>query len=339
MARVNDRDGGAALPWPVLLSVLLGVLLVGLALGRGLAADMKLGDANPWFVALVLAPAAGALVALFHPAALPALRALGPRRAALAAAALVLWTFVLPAPTRFDPYWAALLALWAAAPILALRVEPDPGRLTWLGLLVWLVWWIPLDLRWFKPLYAGPGDAYAATALVVGVLAAATFGAFARPGPLELQPPRARDLGAGAATFVAFGLIALPVGFLTGFLKLTEAKYGPVGALLHGLAIALTIALPEELFFRGVLDTGIRPLFRRAWPSLVASSLAFGLMHWNNVEGLKKQLAYLVLATVAGVFYGLAYRRWGLWAAVTAHTLVDLTRHAFLKGRDLVGPM
>ena len=44
-----------------------------------------------------------------------------------------------------------IVVLASTASLLALRLDRDPGRLTWLGLVVWLLWWLPLDLRWARP--------------------------------------------------------------------------------------------------------------------------------------------------------------------------------------------
>ncbi len=327
-ATAEDPGPQATPPW----AFLAVALIASAALALGLAGELD-RNAPPWRVALGLAPAFAAVLALFHRGVIGALRALGHRRVAAIAAGLVVWTFLVPA-SRFDPYWAVLLALWAAAPILALRHEPDPGRLTALGLLAWLVWWIPFDLRWFKDLWLGPGGAsYAATSLLVTALAGATFGALSRQGGPELRAPTGRDVGVGLGALVAFGLVAIPVGLGLGFLKTSAPSLDAGKALLVGFGLAFTVALPEELFFRGVLDAGLRSWFRREWASLAVSSVAFGLMHWNNRDDLKAQLAYLLLASVAGVFYGLAYRRGGLWAAVITHTLVDLAWQVFLRGK------
>jgi uncharacterized protein len=97
-----------------------------------------------------------------------------------------------------------------------------------------------------------------------------------------------------------------------------------------GLAVLLfTVALPEELYFRAILDAGLR---RRLGPvaSLLLSSVLFGLMHWNNRSRLEDQLEYLLLATIAGLFYGLTFRKAGLWAAVLCHALVDVVWKAVL---------
>lgn len=348
----GEHDEGPRPSWAFLAVALLAAVVLTVAVVNTLGPkDLGLGpevagtgdEAHRVRLRLVLtlAPALGLLLAAFHPPVLAALRALEPRRAAALVAGLAVWTFLAPA-TRFDPYWTVLLALWAAVPLLALRLDPEPGRLTPLVLLVWLAWWIPFDLRWFQTLWTGPrAGAYDATALLVSVLACVAFGARTRAGGdggrgLDLRPPSGRDVGVGLLTLVAFGALAIPIGVAVGFLHPTwPPRDGAAGAVLRAFTLAFTVALPEELYFRGVLDAGLRPHFRRAWTSLAISSVAFGLMHWNNRDPNKTGtlLAYLVLASVAGVFYGLAYRRSGLWAAVTAHTLVDLVWQLVLRGR------
>ena len=67
---------------------------------------------------------------------------------------------------------------------------------------------------------------------------------------------------------------------------------------------------------------------------MAVSSLAFGLMHWNNISGLDMQITYVFLATLAGLGYGWAYKKSGnnLLAAILTHTLVDWIWKLFLVG-------
>jgi membrane protease YdiL (CAAX protease family) len=328
--RVDLSDPrGSRLPWPFLI-FLLGASFL-LATGLAWAEAQEPGAVGPVRRALGLAPCFAAVLALFHPQVPPALRALGHRRVAGVAAAIAAWTMVVPA-TRFDPYWLTLVALWAAVPIMALRADPQPRGLTSLGLCVWLVWWIPFDLRWYDKLWkTAPGSSYEACALLVTMLAGAGFGALSTPDQTDLRAPTPSSIRGGALTLVAFGAIAIPLGAAVGFLHPHgEPALDARGAFLRGFGLLFTVALPEELFFRGVLDAGLRARLRSAWVSLAISSFAFGLMHWNNKDKLASQLAYLLLASVAGIFYGLAYRRWGLWAAVICHALVDLVWKVFL---------
>ena len=147
-----------------------------------------------------------------------------------------------------------------------------------------------------------------------------------------LAPPVLLDGIKALVLLASYGAIAIPAGLVAGFLTYGPSMdWGQAG--LAFLSLALTVALPEELFFRGILDNGLRRVFKPAWLSLLVSSTAFGLMHWNNRDDPTTQLIYCGLATLAGVFYGLAYRWTGrLFAAVLVHTLVDLIWQAFLRG-------
>lgn len=294
---------------------------------------------------LALAPLLTAIAGAFHPGLVAALRYASSGGLALIGAALAAWpVLVLGLPAQltargFDPYALAIVAAGGAAATLA-------GAGLWrygLGgsaLLLWLALWIPFDLRWYRrglfPEASGFDPAtqwgYEATALVVTALGLLAFGVAGRVD-VGARPPERRDLLPAALLALLFGAVALPLGLWTEFLRWTPPRHGLLGFLGASAAIALTIALPEELFFRGILDRGLKEQSGRPLASLALSSLAFGLMHWNNRDALEGRLEYLVLATLAGVIYGLAYRATGaLWAPVLVHALVDVVWATFLGG-------
>jgi uncharacterized protein len=79
----------------------------------------------------------------------------------------------------------------------------------------------------------------------------------------------------------------------------------------------MLVALHEEIFFRRVAWVVFRPL-GDGIGMVALSSVMFGLFHWWT--GLPNML----LATAAGVFLMLLYRRSGaLWPTVLAHYLID----------------
>jgi CAAX protease family protein len=82
------------------------------------------------------------------------------------------------------------------------------------------------------------------------------------------------------------------------------------------------VAVPEELFFRGLLQNLLegRIGYRK---SLFVTAVIFGLSHFN--KPLPFNWRYVLLATIAGIFYGRAWRdRRRLLASATTHTLVDV---------------
>jgi hypothetical protein len=93
--------------------------------------------------------------------------------------------------------------------------------------------------------------------------------------------------------------------------------------------IYLTIAIPEELLFRGILQNQLEKSFagrRRGVYALLLASVIFGLAHLHHAP--VPNWRYAIMATLAGIFYGSAFRmRRRLPAAALTHTLVDTVWH------------
>ncbi|MBL4848216.1 MAG: CPBP family intramembrane metalloprotease [Planctomycetes bacterium] len=314
-------------------------------------------------IVLGLGPLIGALLFCMSGAARP-FRRLGPARIAALGAGLCAFSWLMVAtppplglgidPARAPPWlrWLPPLDIYVLAIVVTISVASvragqslkRPG-LSGAALAVWLLLWIPFDLRWLKELWEGPARlSYTGPALWIVFLAVLSEGVAAgRTRALGLRLPLARDLAKLAGLTLLFALVILPAGLGIGFLEWNPRASGAVSVLLNALGIALTVALPEELFFRGILDARLRESLakpgpsgefalgvrgRGDWLALVASSLAFGIMHMNNRSDPAEQLQYFLLASVAGAIYALAFRRGGLLAAIALHTLVDVVWQA-----------
>lgn len=115
---------------------------------------------------------------------------------------------------------------------------------------------------------------------------------------------------------------ALVIGEALGFIHFHRAlpQLGTAAAAL--LLTFLLIALPEELFFRGILQNLLETRLGRTGALLFASVL-FGLSHFNH--GSAFNWRYVLLATIAGIFYGRAWRaQRQIFSSVLTHTLVDV---------------
>jgi uncharacterized protein len=141
---------------------------------------------------------------------------------------------------------------------------------------------------------------------------------------------RRSDVMIGLREFLFFTPIAIAVGFALGFLHLHRTP-GSVPAFAAGWLFTLFfIALPEELFFRGLMLNMLEWHIgtRRA---LMITSLIFGLAHFNKrVQYFNWR--YVILAAIAGVFYGrawLAQRR--LLASSITHATVDTVWSIWLR--------
>jgi hypothetical protein len=93
-------------------------------------------------------------------------------------------------------------------------------------------------------------------------------------------------------------------------------------AALRWVGIFFFTAVPEELFFRAWVQNLLeRRLGRRA--ALGIASVVFGLSHFNK-RSAHFNWRYVILATIAGIFYGRAWREQRrVPASAITHTCVD----------------
>lgn len=115
------------------------------------------------------------------------------------------------------------------------------------------------------------------------------------------------------------------IAVLFGLVK-WEPKW-PSVTWLWVLNNLLLVALTEEAFFRGYLQTGLSHLLRK-WPhaDMMALFVAAGLFGLAHIAG---EWPWIILGSVAGIGYGLTYRLGGLQAAVLVHFGLNAT-HYFL---------
>jgi CAAX protease family protein len=134
--------------------------------------------------------------------------------------------------------------------------------------------------------------------------------------------PRLRDLAIGLRECGFFAPIAIASGI---WLRFITPHGGMPSASSASAALLITfffVAIPEELFFRGLLQNLLEPrIGYRA--SLLMTAVIFGLSHFNKPHSFNWR--YVLLATIAGIFYGRAWHdRRRLLASATTHTLVDV---------------
>ncbi|HEX6504850.1 MAG TPA: CPBP family intramembrane glutamic endopeptidase [Terriglobales bacterium] len=133
---------------------------------------------------------------------------------------------------------------------------------------------------------------------------------------------RARDLIVGIRELLFFAPIVLSLGLALHFITPHRGLPSAATVISSLLITFFFVAVPEELFFRGLLQNLLEPRVGRVG-ALCASSVIFGLSHFNNP--LPFNWRYVLLATIAGFFYGRAWcDRRRLLASATTHTLVDV---------------
>jgi membrane protease YdiL (CAAX protease family) len=140
---------------------------------------------------------------------------------------------------------------------------------------------------------------------------------------------RVSDFVVGLREFAFYAPVALALGFALGFLHLHRIAGSPAWLGAGWLFTLFFVALPEEIFFRGLLLNLLeKKIGTRA--ALLVSSAIFGLAHFNKRAVFNWR--YVILAAIAGVFYGRSYlaNRRILSAGIT-HATVDTVWSIWLR--------
>jgi hypothetical protein len=130
------------------------------------------------------------------------------------------------------------------------------------------------------------------------------------------------DWKTGLRELVFFAPVVTALGLALGFIH-PHKNFPPVGrALLSWVGIFVFVALLEELFFRAWAQNLLERRVGRRTALLIASVL-FGLSHFNK-RSANFNWRYVLLATIAGIFYGRAWREQRrVPASAITHTFVD----------------
>ena len=112
------------------------------------------------------------------------------------------------------------------------------------------------------------------------------------------------------------------LGLALGFIHPHASRPHVGTAVLRWALIFVFTALPEELFFRGWVQNLLEPRVGRR-KALAIASVLFGLSHFNK-RAAHFNRRYVLLAAIAGIFYGRAWREHRRVAASTiTHATVD----------------
>src|SRR5579885_812485 len=132
--------------------------------------------------------------------------------------------------------------------------------------------------------------------------------------------------------FLIFAAIAIPSSLALRFSHWNPRWPGVGRFCLEYLEIFIFIAWLEELLFRGFLQTLLSDRVKSGtWGQAIASCI-FGLSHILHAP--VPNWRYVLLASIAGWFYGRAFRQAGnLTGSALTHALVDTVwRTFFWKG-------
>jgi uncharacterized protein len=251
-------------------------------------------------------------------------------RAAFPALYVLPYVLVSASQHIFRWQWFALYAglpvvvAWLLGQAAAADAEQ---RGNWRDAIILLLLGLAVDLRWFDS--AWPNGLRALNELLLVDIG--LYGFLAIRGLSETGFDfhlRWSDWKSGFRELVFFTPMVLILGLALGFIH-PHANLPPVGAAaLRWVGIFCFTAVPEELFFRAWVQNLLeRRVGRRS--ALLIASVLFGLSHFNK-RSAHFNWRYVLLATIAGIFYGRAWREgrrvpasaithasvdwiWGLW--------------------------
>ena len=217
--------------------------------------------------------------------------------------------------------------LYGALPVvmawlLARAAMADPEQHgNWRDAVVLITLGLAVDLRWFDS--AWPNGSRGLNNLLLVDAGLYSFLAIRRLSGTGFDfCLQWSDWKSGLRELLFFAPAALLLGLALGFLHPHANIPGPGKAALTWAGIFLFVAIPEELFFRAWVQNLLERRTGR-WPALLFTSILFGLSHFNKRSD-HFNWRYVLLATIAGIFYGRAWReRRRVPASTITHTFVD----------------
>jgi CAAX protease family protein len=134
--------------------------------------------------------------------------------------------------------------------------------------------------------------------------------------------PRWHDVKTGLRELFFYAPFALLLGLGLGFLHFHANLPSPWKFALSWVSIFVLIAVLEETFFRGWVQNLLERRIGQRW-ALLTTSVLFGLSHFNK-GATHFNWRYVLLASLAGIFYGRAWKEGHrLVASAITHASVD----------------
>lgn len=230
--------------------------------------------------------------------------------------------------------WRAVakLTLYIAVPTALLlpdRLHPAK-RIGWRDFTAMLALALPISAGWLAGIWTFPVNLYFMQPLYAVCVSVYGFAAIRRLDGIGYRLLwRRADAVEGSANLIGFTILAIPLGYALHFIRFHPHDVSLGTFAFQAFAIYVTIAIPEEVLFRGILQNLLCQSFsspHRKTYSLVIASVIFGLSHLHHPP--VPNWRYAILATLAGLFYGNAFmHRQRTSASALTHALVDTLWH------------
>ena len=252
---------------------------------------------------------------------------------ALGAAAFLAYLIYSLGTNTFGIARVAAVAFLVFVPLaLAASAERKPAG-TWQDFVLLAGVWVAVKFgpsNWVWP-YPSGRLAYVFTVLLALNVALAAFVLVRRVDGIGYSIGWGRRWGFFVlGSFVVFGCIAIPLGTVMRFLALAPQWHAWTSLLFTSLGIFFFTAWPEEFLFRGLLQNMLARSSKSDLAGWWTASVLFGFSHIKN-HGFPNW-RYVILASIAGIFYGWTWRKTGsIFASAIVHALVDVTWHFLFR--------
>ncbi len=258
--------------------------------------------------------------------------ALGQRGAAVAALVPLFAVLIYSVGVGGNWKYTLIGAAYAVLPTLLLAASTARSSATCVDYAAAAIVWLPVEFRWMYRLFPFPAQlTHTLTILLALSTGVAAFVVLRRLEGVGYAIEWVRGSSwIVLSHFLLFAAIAVPLGIAIGFIT-----YDPSVARLRSLPVAVIgitffTAWPEEFLFRGILQNLFSRTLKSQWIGLAVASVVFGLSHILHAPF--PNWKYVILATIAGVFYGRAWMKTGsLLPGALVHALVDISWHVLFR--------
>jgi membrane protease YdiL (CAAX protease family) len=258
--------------------------------------------------------------------------ALGQRGAVVAALVPLFAVLVYSIGVGGNWKYTLIGAAYAVLPTLLLAASAGRSGATCVDYAAAAIVWLPVEFRWMYRLFPFPPQlTHTLTILLALSTGVAAFVVLRRLEGVGYAIEWVRGSGwIVLSHFLLFAAIAVPLGIAIGFIA-----YEPSIARLRSLPVAVIgitffTAWPEEFLFRGILQNLFSRTLKSQWIGLAVASVVFGLSHILHAPF--PNWKYVILATIAGIFYGHAWMKTGsLLPGALVHALVDISWHVLFR--------
>ncbi len=225
------------------------------------------------------------------------------------------------------------VAIFVFMPIaLAASAEREPPG-AWQDFLLLASVWAAVKFgpsHWVWP-YPGGRLAYAFTVLLALNIALAAFVLMRRMNGIGYSIGWGQRWGLYVfGSFGVFACVAISVGHWLHFISFAPQWNAWKTLPFTAIAIFFLTAWPEEFLFRGLLQNMLSRACKSDLAGWWTASVLFGFSHITNLGF--PNWRYVVLASIAGIFYGWTWRKTeSIFASAIVHALVDVTWHFLFR--------